>query len=410
MNDRILKLFYFPADSANKLPAQDCSHQVSGNAADTQTNQMQQTLAAGRDLPHSGSRPWPRPSNDIKVPAGQNTQLHSSQSLQTFPNLNLSPHPEDPTSGTQVNLQILSHPDHLMSQTQDQHVFASPTGDHLPNFPPRFDQLPGGRMEMAKTQEVAGYQPHSQYDPSQTSQLHPFIQPPAQYSPDPTGSSELVLSGSDKTYIHSNTKHTASKNTVPDLSVQTQGSVSTEPTSTAISQADQYLERQGSIARRNTDRVQSRVQNIRVKPLGKFLSSGHHLNQKPSVQQANSQISNPYQYGTGLTAVSSDENRWMSQQHRGSNIRKEHMPERSGFSILNQEQDVHSVRIKLDQTAVIRPTDLSPDQQGQQQRLVQSVVESGTSGGQKSASAQRKVFQPTGRDENRQPLTNMISH
>lgn len=532
MNDRILKSS-FPADSTNELPAQDCSHQVSGNAINTLTNQAHQTPATGGVLPHSGIRPRPKPgaSHFITVPAGHNKLLYSSQILQTFPNLNLSPlPPEGPTISThQVRQQVSSHSGHLMSQTQDQHVFGSPTGDHLPNFPPRYDQLPdnrvqlsklntpsfnfleasgensglsydnpasglssssrtpdspvvgqleidwgssgqtltlqgqgdnvrlsgltldqptigqngiikpnqglqshkidlspgmreltqqheanldlslygtsGGQMEMAKSEVIPGYQLHSLHDPSQASQPHLVVQQPTQCSPDHIGSSELLLPGRDKNCVPANTKHPTFKNTVPDLSGDAQGSLSTEPMSTATSRVDLNLERPGSIDRRSIETVQSRVQNIRVKPLSKFVSSGHHLNQKPFIRQVNSQSSNPSQYVTGPTAVSSDGNRWTSQQlpeRTGLNIRE--VPERTGFSMLKQEQDVNSVRVKSDRSAVLRLTNLSTNQQIHQQKLVQSVAETGNGGGQESASTPRNMLQPTGRDGNLQPI------
>ncbi|XP_044024572.1 uncharacterized protein LOC122862843 isoform X2 [Siniperca chuatsi] len=506
------------ADSANNLPAQDCSHQVSGYAVNTPTNQGHQTPAAGGVLPHLGTRPRPKPgpSHFITVPGGHNKPLHSS------PNLNLSP-PERPTIGThQVPLQFSSHPGYLMSQTQDQHVFGSPTGNHLPNFPPRYNPLPengiqlsnlntqslkfvdvrgensgrtddnpalgwssssripispvvkqlesdwgsssqprtlqgpnsigdnvghygltwdqptfsqngiikpnqdvqslkvdlspgmqeltqqheanldltiygssGVGMKVANTEEIPGYQPRSQYYPSQTSQFHPVFQPPAQYSPD--------HNGSDK-YIPAYTKQITAKNSISDLSEETPGSVSTEPTNSRV---DQNLEKPGSIERRNIEKVQ----NIRVKPQGKFFTSGH-LNQTPLIQQANSQISNPSQYATSPTTVNSDGKGWTSQQlpeHRGSNIREEHVPERRSFSTMKQAQNLHSITVKSDQSAVIPLTDLSTNQQGHQQKLVQSVAETRNSGGQGSAFTLRNAVQPTGTSHIRvRPLSGLL--
>lgn len=280
----------------------------------------------------------------------------------------------------------------------------------------------GGEVEKAKTEAIPGYQPQSPYVPSQTSKFHPVLQP------NHTGSSELLLPGRDKKYIPANTKQITSKNTLPDLSGGTQESLIIEPKPIATTRVNQNLERPGSIERRNIETVQSRVQNIRVKPLSKFVSSGHHLNFKPVFQQANSQISNPSQYATGPTAVGRDKNRWTSPQlpeHTGSNI-EDRVPERTGFSTLKQEQGVHSVQVKSDQSAVIRLTNLSSNQkthqqlvnpstgqqqhkqklahlytnqQGHQLKLVQSVAETGNLEGQESASTQRNVLQPTGRDE-----------
>ncbi len=537
MNDRILKSSYFPTDSAKEFPPQDCSHQISGNAVNTPKNQAHQTPVTGGVLPHFGIRPPPKPgvSHFITVPAGHNKLLYSSQ---TFPNLSLSRLlPEGPTISThQVPQQVSSLPGYLMSQTQDQHVFGSPTGDHLPNFPPRYDKLPdngvqltdlntpsfnfvevrgensgqsddnpasglssssripdspvvgqletdwgssgqtvtlqgsnslgdnvwlsgltldqptigqngiikpnqglqsfkinlspgmqeltqqheanldlslygssGDQMELAKSEEISGYQPQSQYDPSQTSQFLPVVPQPTQRSPDHTGSSELFLPGRDKKYVPANIKHITFRNIVPDA----QGSISIEPMSTATTPVNLNLNRSGSIDRRNIETAQSRVQNIRVKPLSKLVSSGPHLNEKPFIQQANSQSSNPSEYATGPTTVSSGGNHWMSQQfpeHRSSNIRQEHVPERTGFSTPKQEQDAHSVRVNSDQSAVPHLTDLSTNQQIHWQKPVQSVDETGNVGGQKSDSTSRNVLQPTGRDGNQHPITNPISH
>uniref|UniRef100_A0A3B4WDW6 Uncharacterized LOC111645961 n=1 Tax=Seriola lalandi dorsalis TaxID=1841481 RepID=A0A3B4WDW6_SERLL len=252
---------------------------------------------------------------------------------------------------------------------------------------------------MVNMEERPVYQPQSQYDPSQASQLRPVLQPPAQYSPDhiSTISGKLHLPSRDKKDVPTDTKH---KNTVTDSSEETLESVSNEAASTATSWVDQKLKRTGSIERRNIETVQSGVQNIRVKPLSKLVSSGHQTNQKPVVKQENSQISNPSQYGTGMTAVSSDGNHWTSlqlQDHKSSNTRQE----QTGFQKLKQGQGVHSVRVKLHQSAVIQLTDLSPNQQGHQQKLVQSMAEMGNSGGQESLG---NISQPTGRDKSHQIL------
>ncbi|XP_045916571.1 uncharacterized protein LOC123977710 isoform X2 [Micropterus dolomieu] len=373
-----------------KDSAKDCSHQVSGYAANTPTDQVHQTPAPGGVLPYSGIRPQLKPGPSlITVPGRCIKLLYSSQNLQTFPNLNLLPLPELPPIGThQVPLQVSSNPGLLLSQTQDQHVFRSPTGDHLLNLPPRYDQLPvnsiqltnlntpslkfveerrensgltdenpgsssssrivdeqletnwgsssrtrtlegpnsdnvwysgltwdqptlsqngiitpdqdlqslkvylspgmkeltqqheasldlshygssGVGMEMAST-EIPGYQPQSPHGPSQTSHL--VLQPPAHYNPVHIGSSEQVLPRSDKKPVPA-TKHITAKTS--DSSGYTQGSVSPDPTATATSPVDQNPGRPGSIERRNIETVQSRVQNIRVKPQGKFVSSGH---------------------------------------------------------------------------------------------------------------------------------------
>ncbi len=141
--DRILKSFYHPADSANKL-SKDCSDQVTGNAAISLANQVYQAPAAGV-LPQSGIWPQPKPgpSHLNTVSASHSKLLYSTHKPFTFPNLNLLPPPEDSTTGThQVPLNVLSHPGLVMSHTADQHVLGSQSGDTLPSFPPRYDQIP----------------------------------------------------------------------------------------------------------------------------------------------------------------------------------------------------------------------------------------------------------------------------
>ncbi|GLD72007.1 uncharacterized protein AKAME5_002333100 [Lates japonicus] len=442
---------------------------------------VQQTPAAGGVLPHPAIRPQPKlgSSHFIRVPGGHNKLVSHSKELQTYPILNPSPNPQT-VGAYQVPQQISSHPGHLMSKTEGQNVF-NPLSSFAPRYDqvlhssiqlsnlntpslnfagmkgensgPR-DDIPalvldslsgtpdspvseqlqsslgssaqtlshhgssGGGTEMANMEERVASQPQSLYDPSQASKLHQELQSPTQDNPDPhsiTGS-KLILPSRERKYVPADTKH---KNTIPDSSRGTQDSVSNELTSTATSQIDPNLERTGSIERRNIETFQSRVQNIRVKPPSKFVSSEHHhhLNHKPVVRQRNAQIFNPSQYDTGLTAVSNDGNHWTSQQlqdHRGPNTRQEHLPEKTGFETLKQEQGVHSVRVKLHHSASVI-TDLSLNQQGHQQqlvhpapnqqkpvhqkhqqRLMQSVAETGNRGGQEFASSLRNVLHPTG--------------
>lgn len=239
------------------------------------------------------------------------------------------------------------------------------------------------------TEETPRYRSQNQYDPAQTSLLHPVLQPRAQYS--------SGLPRRDEIYVPAMIKRITSQNTHSNLSVGIQGSVSPDPVLYASSQVNQNLERPGSIERRNTETVHSRVQNIRVKPPSKLgqTSSGHLLNQKPFVQHTN---------GT----------HWSPQQvpeRGGSNMRQEHVPERRGVSILNQEQGIHSVEVQSEQTAAIRLNVLSPNQQIHKQKpvhpslnkqkLVQSVAETGNGGRRVSDSTQRNVPQPAGRDKKR---------
>ncbi|XP_044185770.1 uncharacterized protein LOC122965674 isoform X1 [Thunnus albacares] len=377
-----IKVFESLKDSTNKLTAHDCSHQASENAINILSKQVQhtpQTPATGGVLPHPGIRPQPRPgpSSFITAPGGHKKLFLSSQNHQTFPNINPSPPHEVP-------LQVPAHRGHFMSQTEDQHVFGVE-----PNLSPFTSSIVG--IEMANTGERSGYQPQSQYDPSQTPQLYPVLQTPAQYSQDHISRNKLPLPGIDTTYVP--TVDVTSTNTIPDFSgntLVTPQHLSTESHETKV---HQNPERTGSIERRNVKTIQSRVQNIRVKPLRKLASSGHHLSQKPSIPPAYLRSSSPSQYATVQTAASSDGDHWMSQQvsdHRGSNtINWTHSPERPGT--LRQEQ---GVKVKPDQSAGIRLTSLSPNQQGHQQKLVQSVAETGNSGGQQSTP--RKVLQPAG--------------
>ncbi|XP_065819647.1 uncharacterized protein [Labrus bergylta] len=138
-----VKIFQSLKDSDNKLPAKDCLLQAPGNKANTPTDQVHQTPEAGSDPPHYGIRPKPGPSHFITVPGGQSKLLYSPQNLQNFPNLNLLLPHEGPTISTQeVPLQVSFPASSLMSQTEEQPVFRSPTEDQLSNFPPRYNNLP----------------------------------------------------------------------------------------------------------------------------------------------------------------------------------------------------------------------------------------------------------------------------
>lgn len=59
--------------------------------------------------------------------------------------------------------------------------------------------------------------------------------------------------------------------------------VSPEKGSSARSQSEQNLERSGSTERRDTDALNSKVHNVRVKPPSRFFSSANPLGQKPFV-------------------------------------------------------------------------------------------------------------------------------
>lgn len=134
-----------------------------------------------------------------------------------------------------------------------------------------------GGMEMDKTEEMSWYHKQSRHDPSQTFKLHQVLKPPAQLWPDHAGRSELHQLNRDETYMPDNPNHIPSRNTVSHWSI------SSELMPAATSNAIQNLQTPGSVERRNTEMVQSRVRNIRVKPLNRFISSGLRLSQKPSV-------------------------------------------------------------------------------------------------------------------------------
>lgn len=60
--------------------------------------------------------------------------------------------------------------------------------------------------------------------------------------------------------------------------------VGIEQWSSARSQSEENLERSGSPELRNTDALNSKVHNVRVKPPSRFVSSANPLRQKPSIQ------------------------------------------------------------------------------------------------------------------------------
>lgn len=60
--------------------------------------------------------------------------------------------------------------------------------------------------------------------------------------------------------------------------------VGTKQWSSAGSQSEQNLERSGSPQRRNTDTLNSKVHNVRVKPPSRYVSSANPLRRKPSIQ------------------------------------------------------------------------------------------------------------------------------
>lgn len=227
-----------------------------------------------------------------------------------------------------------------------------------------------GRNQIGKTEESSGYRPQGLYDPSQ---LYTVFPSQDQHSPEQASRDD---------------SHHPSNTVVSDFSVDKQRSSSTDPVS-----SNQNLKRPGSIGRRNTEMVQSRVQNIHVKPPSKLISSGHNFNNKVSLQQANSQI---YE---SSKSQNTDGSRWMLkklQEHRDSNIRPESSSKGRGVPTLEQ--------VHRNQTAAILLTNVFPSWQTQrptsnEQKRVQSATEIGTGGGEESASTLRNILQPAGTDQ-----------
>ncbi|XP_019964962.2 uncharacterized protein [Paralichthys olivaceus] len=217
--------------------------------------------------------------------------------------------------------------------------------------------------------------PQSLDDPSQASQLPPVHKPSIQYNPDHisiTGRKVVLPARQEKL--------------VP---TDTQESVDSQTVTTATSQVDQNPKRTGSVKRRNTEMLQSRVKNIRVKPMIKLLSSGNQLKRKPSIKQVNSQMSNP-----GLTNVSDYPNHRTSK--RLHDRRRSITRRKTDFQTPKQEQGVRGVQGKVQQSAVMRLPDQPPTQMGPQQNLVQSGVETVNHLRQEPVSALRNVGQSAG--------------
>lgn len=232
-----------------------------------------------------------------------------------------------------------------------------------------------GRNQIGKTEESSRYRPQGLYDPSQ---LYTVFPSQDQHSPD--------QASRDDTYTR------PSNTVVSDFSVDKPRSSSTDPVS-----SNQNLKRPGSIGRRNTEMVHSRVQNIHVKPPSKFISSGHNFNNKVSLQPANSQI---YESSKYSVSQNTDGSRWTLkklQEHRDSNTRPESLSKERGVPTL--EQVVHR-----NQTAATLLTNVFPSwqthrQTSNEQKWVQSATEIGTGGGEESASTLRNILQPAGTDQ-----------
>ncbi|XP_029352047.1 uncharacterized protein LOC115037556 isoform X2 [Echeneis naucrates] len=253
---------------------------------------------------------------------------------------------------------------------------------------PLSSQGSSGRVvEKANLGDWPAYQPQGLYDPTQASQPGQLLQLSGQSGPD-------LFSGTsrDKKNIP---VHNNNKKAISDSPRETKQSVSNEPTMT-----------ERVIQSRTSEMSRSGVQNIRVKPLSRLVSLGHHLDHKP-VKQANLLISNPSQYDTDMTAVSNDGKHLRARQLQDrsiSNTRQEHFSEKTGFKTPWQGQGIQNAQAKLPQYPVPWVTDLAPNWQGiqekqvnsgPQQKLIKSVAEKGN-GRQESGSPLRNVPQSEG--------------
>lgn len=231
-----------------------------------------------------------------------------------------------------------------------------------------------GRNQIGKTEESSGYRPQGPYDPSQ---LYTVFPSQDQHSPDQASREDT---------------YTRSFNTVvSDFSVDKPRSSSTDPAS-----SNQNLKRPGSVGRRNTEMVQSRVQNIHVKPPSKFISSGYNFHNKASLQQANSQI---YESSKYSMSQNTDGSRWTLkklQGHRDSNTRPESLSKEKGVPTL--EQVVHRNQTAATLLANVFPSWQTHRPTSNEQKRVQSATEIGT-GGEESASTLRNILQPAGTDQ-----------
>lgn len=241
------------------------------------------------------------------------------------------------------------------------------TQQHAVNMDFNLYQSSGRNQIEKKTEESSGYRPQGLHDPSQ---LYTVFPSQDQHSPD--------QASRDDTYTR------LSNTVVPDFSVD-------KPRS-----SNQNLKRPGSIGRRNTEMVQSRVQNIHVKPLSKFISSGHNFNNKVSLKQANSQIYESSKYSMSQNTDGSRRMLKKLQEHRDSNTRPESLSTGRGVPTLEQVVHTH-------QTAATLLTNVFPSWQthrptSNEQKWVQSATEIGTGGGEESASTLRNILQPAGTD------------
>ncbi|MEQ2284323.1 hypothetical protein AMECASPLE_020410 [Ameca splendens] len=198
------------------------------------------------------------------------------------------------------------------------------------------------------------YQHQYHYKPNQAPHLPTFLQPQGHVRNElPQPSKQKVLDPGD------------GKSAIPDQSDSLQEFLYNKQTTVPIQEV-QNLEGLGPVEWN----IQSRAQSIRVKPPSKFVSSVLRLNQKPIVQQTNSQSPNLSKYVSAMTPASGDENHRSYQQtteNRGFKPVEKHLPERPDALTPMQEPVLQSF---LDHSLAINFTDPSLEQVAHQHPLV----------------------------------------
>ncbi|XP_047242995.1 uncharacterized protein LOC124881473 isoform X3 [Girardinichthys multiradiatus] len=348
-------------------------HSETTNAPSNKPHLTQSTVGT---LPLSGFRPQPRPgkSHFITVPGGQNkvqsssNQDDSSETPTMFYQLPDAEHLDAPvknfkgeawgTPGPSEKYITLGSFDRIPNAPARENVgSSSQTLVSLNKFPKGDDTgLPWGQSIIGQSDigqhpshqslpvdlssSMAGlkqptlnlygssgvemavnelqnpvYQHRYHYKPNQAPHLHTFLQPQGHVRNElPQPSKQKVLDPGD------------GKSAIPDQSDSLQEFLYNKQTTVPIQEV-QNLEGLGPVKWN----IQSRVQSIRVKPPSKFVSSVLRLNQKPIVQQTNSQSPNLSKYVFAMTPASGDENHRSYQQtteNRGSKPVEKHLPER----------------------------------------------------------------------------------
>ncbi|MED6268125.1 hypothetical protein CHARACLAT_019043 [Characodon lateralis] len=379
-------------------------HSETTNAPSNKPHLTQSTVGA---LPLSGFRPQPRPgkSHFITVPGGQNKVLSSSN--------------QDDSSETPTLFYQLPDVEHLDAPVENfkgkawgtpgpsEKYITLGSFDRIPNAParenvgrssqtlvslnkfPKGDDtgLPWGQSIIGQSDigqhpshqslpvdlssSMAGlkqptlnlygssgvgmavnelqnpvYQHQYHYKPNQAPHLPTFLQPQGHVRNElPQPSKQKVLDPGD------------GKSAIPDQSDSLQEFLYNKQTTVPIQEV-QNLEGLGPVEWN----IQSRAQSIRVKPPSKFVSSVLRLNQKPIVQQTNSQSPNLSKYISVMTPASGDENRRSYQQtteNRGSKPVEKHLPGKPDALTPMQEPVLQSF---LDHSLAINFTDPSLEQ------------------------------------------------